>query len=1515
MLVVCEKLREADAKGRRYGLARAETGYLRALVDAMADMDRLAEVELLKSLGDVNLEKGRLGKDVGKFKRALALYMAARVRCDLREQGEGIEHRYEYTERLLQGGSSKGSQGKEQLTEDKETTTPTKVAIKFQDLDKRRDAGGNTDSVLVGYAQLMIEGIVNGSNMLETEAIKSIGDVYLRRGTETRNTEWLTKAAALYNSALARCNNVHVTVVIVHRLQHIAKIRHGITATKNKRPTRPKRQDVSRRKSHFPPFSAAPSNDVIGGGMRRMQISYRRYIQTADRDLGNGELDAAERNLAAALKLIHDPSKSDKAKEADCLCRLGDVYVERGKQTREGRKFTQAAALYNASMARTDGDKQNMIRRLQETEMQFLRNTCNIDCEPCPYSSASDHRKELDNMRARVKSKLETIHEQHNPYQYDEDDPAVRDVEIKRAEAIKNLLKSITVRRQEFIQLLTDECIAKLGPPLCKYVFIGLGSQATELATPYSDLEFAILIEEGKDDDDTQRYFRNLTHYLHLKVINLGETILPAMAIPSLNDFLSEDPEKDWFFDSVTPRGFAFDGCMPWASKTPFGRDKTKSKPPVSLIQTPAKLAEYQHLYIALSEGYHLSDILRRVTYLTGDESLVDEYMENVNKRHSFAMLRVCEKLCEADAKGRRYGLARAETGYLLALVDAMAEIDRLAEVELLKSLGDVNLEKGRLRTDLGKLNRALSLYMAARVRCDHREQGEGIEHRYKYTKRLLQRVSSEESGGKEQPTESKGTTTTPAKVTRKFQDLDKQLSTGGNTDSVLVGYAKVMVEGIVNGNNMLEVEAIKSIGDVYLKRGTETKNTPCLTKATALYNTALTLCYNVQGTVAIIHRLLHTAKIRQDIAASKTKRSARTQRQQSTRGRKGNFSPFSAAPPNDVSNDGLHRLHMYMQIADCDLGNGDLDAAEQNIVEALKLVHDPSIPNKAKEADCLCKLGDVYVERGKRTGEGRKFTQAAALYNASMARTDGDKQNMIRRLQETEIQFLRNTCNIDCEPCPYSSALDHKKQLDNSRARVKSQLETIHEQHNPYQYDEDDPVVREVEIKRAEAIKNLFKSITVGRQEFIQLLTDECIAKLGPPPCKYAFIGLGSQATELVTPYSDLEFAILIEEGKDDDDTQGYFRNVTHFLHLKVINLGETILPAMAIPSLNDFLSEDPEKDWFFDSVTPRGFAFDGFMPWASKTPFGRDKTKSKPPVSLIQTPDKLAEYQHLHIAVAEGYHLSDILRRVTYLTGDESLVDEYMKNMNKMLRDAFMLSTVTASAASAGSSIDNLRRLLIEKFSTNRHHAANPENKEATRVFLTQTFESYGLDVTMQAFTSKTRSQGKNVIGTLPGRHTGTSADRPVLLAAHYDTVRDSPGVIDNGSGMAALLESARLITSQQCHKPNHTVIFVAFDFEESAKEGSEAYVSDVLVPYLNETGIPPANFQGAICMDPILNYNNTEGSQYIPPEFDMVPDPDNTYKSVAADGFRGNFIWDIWQERLRRSSLHPISAGLER
>ncbi|XP_078614598.1 uncharacterized protein LOC144883814 [Branchiostoma floridae x Branchiostoma japonicum] len=646
MLRVCEKLREADAKRKRLGLVRTETDYLRALLAAMADMDRLVEVEVLKTLGDVNLEKGRLHKDVGKFDRAMMLYSTALLCCEDANVGESLETRYRHAEKLRLGKTTATSIDYEPSSTANKMPSLTKMAEKFQHLDRRLKFDYNKDSLLIEYTKLVVEGIANEDRMLEVEAIKSLGDVYLKRGTETRNTTCLTKATALYNTALARCEGVQGRVVLNHRLQYTARIRQEMKKNANHVPNHRRQQQQQGDVPRDFPFTSAYT-DVIGQQFMSPSAyiasqtvkppapddrSYEDNLTAGARALADGNLDRAEEKFASALRLIHDPNKPDRDKEAECLCRLGDIYVQRGKTTKEGRKFTQAAALYNAAMARTDTDKDKIKQSLQDTEQWFLQHTANVDVKPSPSDSAIRHQMRLEDMRARAKSKLEAIDQQHNPYQYDEDDPKMLTAEAERAEAVKALFKNIAKDRQTFIQDLVDECIATLGPPPCKYAFIGLGSQATELVTPYSDLEFAILIEDGNNDDVTRRYFLNLTHYLHLKVINLGETILPAMAIPSLNDFYSEDPNKNWFFDSVTPRGFSFDGSMPWACKTPFGRDKTKTKEPVSLIQTPAKMAEFQELEVSLAEGYHLSDILRRVVFLAGENALVNKYRKKLNK-------------------------------------------------------------------------------------------------------------------------------------------------------------------------------------------------------------------------------------------------------------------------------------------------------------------------------------------------------------------------------------------------------------------------------------------------------------------------------------------------------------------------------------------------------------------------------------------------------------------------------------------------------------------------------------------------------------------------------------------------------------------------------------------------------------------------------------------------------------------------------------------------------------------
>ncbi|NDJ61732.1 MAG: M20/M25/M40 family metallo-hydrolase, partial [Chloroflexi bacterium] len=95
------------------------------------------------------------------------------------------------------------------------------------------------------------------------------------------------------------------------------------------------------------------------------------------------------------------------------------------------------------------------------------------------------------------------------------------------------------------------------------------------------------------------------------------------------------------------------------------------------------------------------------------------------------------------------------------------------------------------------------------------------------------------------------------------------------------------------------------------------------------------------------------------------------------------------------------------------------------------------------------------------------------------------------------------------------------------------------------------------------------------------------------------------------------------------------------------------------------------------------------------------------------------------------------------------------------------------------------------------------------------------------------ETEGVARNIIAVIQGQEAGGGI---IVLGAHYDSISldvfnanaPAPGANDNASGMAALLEIARIM-SQTDHKA--TVMFVAFSAEEVGRQGSQAFVTDYL------------------------------------------------------------------------------------
>lgn len=94
-----------------------------------------------------------------------------------------------------------------------------------------------------------------------------------------------------------------------------------------------------------------------------------------------------------------------------------------------------------------------------------------------------------------------------------------------------------------------------------------------------------------------------------------------------------------------------------------------------------------------------------------------------------------------------------------------------------------------------------------------------------------------------------------------------------------------------------------------------------------------------------------------------------------------------------------------------------------------------------------------------------------------------------------------------------------------------------------------------------------------------------------------------------------------------------------------------------------------------------------------------------------------------------------------------------------------------------------------------------------------------------------------GKNVAAILPGNDPKLK-DEWILLTAHFDHLGEQgkrlyAGADDNASGCAMLLEVAERFALQKA-KPKRTIVFVAFDQEESGLQGSTHFAAHPPLPF---------------------------------------------------------------------------------
>ncbi|WP_369171612.1 M28 family metallopeptidase [Streptomyces sp. R28] len=100
----------------------------------------------------------------------------------------------------------------------------------------------------------------------------------------------------------------------------------------------------------------------------------------------------------------------------------------------------------------------------------------------------------------------------------------------------------------------------------------------------------------------------------------------------------------------------------------------------------------------------------------------------------------------------------------------------------------------------------------------------------------------------------------------------------------------------------------------------------------------------------------------------------------------------------------------------------------------------------------------------------------------------------------------------------------------------------------------------------------------------------------------------------------------------------------------------------------------------------------------------------------------------------------------------------------------------------------------------------------------------DAAGYTTAIQQFTSSGRT-GYNLIADWPGG----DANQVVMAGSHLDSVSSGPGINDNGSGSAAVLETA-LAVSRAGYKPTKHLRFAWWGAEELGLVGSRYYVNNL-------------------------------------------------------------------------------------
>ncbi|XP_076824519.1 uncharacterized protein LOC143470342 isoform X3 [Clavelina lepadiformis] len=318
------------------------------------------------------------------------------------------------------------------------------------------------------------------------------------------------------------------------------------------------------------------------------------------------------------------------------------------------------------------------------------------------------------------------------------------------------------------------------------------------------------------------------------------------------------------------------------------------------------------------------------------------------------------------------------------------------------------------------------------------------------------------------------------------------------------------------------------------------------------------------------------------------------------------------------------------------------------------------------KTAEIFHQIGLIY---GKRSPDKLSIIRSAALLNAAVSRQPCNEK-FIQSLKDFCLDLLKTADAVMVDSDLLEIAGKVKEMAKELRTVTKRSLQTI----SNITYDVLKNTKKDLEKEKTANMKAIQTQVTQKYKNMMIFVSRKCEKIMGVSPCKYSVTGLGSIARSEITPYSDFEHIILLEEGVQIKEKYGkvleYFRWFSVIFHVIILNLQETIVPCVGIPSMIDKNKIDGTS-WFFDT-SRSGISFDGMKVYACKMPLGRmEETPKKPwTTELIKPVSEMLKYLDKNVDLKNGYHLADVIMKHCLIFGDEQTYKNFADGVKAVLQ-----------------------------------------------------------------------------------------------------------------------------------------------------------------------------------------------------------------------------------------------------